>query len=758
VTVPVREAGEYLSRSSFYDLDSSDINRMTSTHFQIVWGSKDHSKVDEAFVEGNLANLERLWDTFIGELGFAEPSTSTDNPDGFLYKTNVYITETGLSEHEEGWAFMGAADGFAHLILNPGAMRVDPPSWVIPHEFGHAITLHQEGGWNNNDQLGPWWESAAEWFVEQYLYSDNYAHDGTQYGPETGFFGPMLKHSHYWLAHGTNYYDCWPLLQYLHENPDGLVGYGDGFIVDLMQDTSADQNIYEMIGSLAPETSVKDALGHLTKRMAAVDFDHQDLYLDARDDLLDSRLKKYRVLTELEPVPDRDGWWRVPIEHAPLQSGFNIVELEPTGGTITVELEGIEGVRPDADWRAALVAEEDDGSTRYSELIDGGTTSLSVAETERCYLTVAATPDEMLDVSAFENEADRPFDSSPAKQRFPYEVSLSGAEPAETTDQPDGDGWSRHPNGGGYVANSASVAQSAYVGSNALVMDNATVEGDAQIRDYAVVKDNATVTDQARVIEHALVNQNGVVRDRGVVKGTATVFGSGTIEGTAVVDGDYASGMSLDSGTVFGWLPNKEIASNRPDHPDVHTEYTFEESSPALAIDTYGVNHGILRGNPETDGGALSLNGADQYVLLPDHVLDYRERYVEVEVNWDGGSGDQVIWAMGADEDSGMSLSVAGDGTVTFKIESDGDVHAIESDGSITPDAWQTIRVALDESGATLVVDGTAEGQAAGPLPTPVDMRSEPPQQNYLGRGIDPSVPRFVGSVRNFRVGSTVPE
>ena len=39
----------------------------------------------------------------------------------------------------------------------------------------------------------------------------------------------------------------------------------------------------------------------------------------------------------------------------------------------------------------------------------------------------------------------------------------------------------QHPNGGGWVANTATVAASAFVGRDALVYGNARVSGDAQV-------------------------------------------------------------------------------------------------------------------------------------------------------------------------------------------------------------------------------------------------------------------------------------
>lgn len=57
----------------------------------------------------------------------------------------------------------------------------------------------------------------------------------------------------------------------------------------------------------------------------------------------------------------------------------------------------------------------------------------------------------------------------------------------------------RHPNGGGWVADTAYVDDTAYVGSNAQVFDNAAVYDNATIFDNARIFDRAKVSDDARV-------------------------------------------------------------------------------------------------------------------------------------------------------------------------------------------------------------------------------------------------------------------
>lgn len=142
----------YLTRDPFFNY-SSGYNYYESEHFQFIWGnSGDASSVTQDFIQTNAANLEECWDIFMNDLGMEAPSQSVNLSlrDGNHYKTNLYISGTGLSGMADDWAYMSYDNqGYAYLFCCVGAMQANPPSWVLPHEFGHAVTAHQLG-WNSN--------------------------------------------------------------------------------------------------------------------------------------------------------------------------------------------------------------------------------------------------------------------------------------------------------------------------------------------------------------------------------------------------------------------------------------------------------------------------------------------------------------------------------------------------------------------------------------------------------------------------------
>ena len=65
----------------------------------------------------------------------------------------------------------------------------------------------------------------------------------------------------------------------------------------------------------------------------------------------------------------------------------------------------------------------------------------------------------------------------------------------------------KHPNGGGWVADTATVADTVYVGFDAKVYGNAHVYGDAWVFDSAEVYGNARVSNDAE--EDMFIEMNG---------------------------------------------------------------------------------------------------------------------------------------------------------------------------------------------------------------------------------------------------------
>ena len=84
----------------------------------------------------------------------------------------------------------------------------------------------------------------------------------------------------------------------------------------------------------------------------------------------------------------------------------------------------------------------------------------------------------------------------------------------------------QHPNGGGWVANTATVYASAFVGRDARVFDNAWVFGDALVSSNALVSGNARVSGNAQVSGDARVSGDAQLSGNAWVLNPLTITGS----------------------------------------------------------------------------------------------------------------------------------------------------------------------------------------------------------------------------------------
>ncbi|PCI57240.1 MAG: hypothetical protein COB36_02955 [Alphaproteobacteria bacterium] len=78
----------------------------------------------------------------------------------------------------------------------------------------------------------------------------------------------------------------------------------------------------------------------------------------------------------------------------------------------------------------------------------------------------------------------------------------------------------RHPNGNGWVADTATVDDTAYVGVRARVFG------------YAKIKD------KARIRQYASISGSSIIKDQACIKGQAVIRGSCTINGDVEISGD----------------------------------------------------------------------------------------------------------------------------------------------------------------------------------------------------------------------------
>jgi hypothetical protein len=216
-----------------------------------------------------------------------------------------------------------------------------------------------------------------------------------------------------------------------------------------------------------------------------------------------------------------------------------------------------------AGWRYGFVAVKADGvSVRYGAMHadNESETSFQLRNDEtRLYFVVMGAP---LKHHSYAWEA-----GWPKIKRYPYELTIENARPEgfqtgfRSEYKVNGH---THLNGGGWVANTASVAPSVYVGPKAVVLGNAQLSGQVRIDGTAWVED-------------------AIVRDSVVIDGNANVW-KGTysntvhITGNAIVNDCMLYGNAVVKDNALEWgvsLSNAVIAGGDAEISNCHCSGSY---------------------------------------------------------------------------------------------------------------------------------------------------------------------------------------
>jgi UDP-3-O-[3-hydroxymyristoyl] glucosamine N-acyltransferase len=159
--------------------------------------------------------------------------------------------------------------------------------------------------------------------------------------------------------------------------------------------------------------------------------------------------------------------------------------------------------------------------------------------------------------------------------------------------------WHRHPNGGGWVENTAKVedsakvekyglvAQHAFLGpygsvtDRAIIYQNAYVNGfvsdDAEVYGYTFILEKARITKRAVVCENANIGKEAQVTDQAIVSGRAKIEYKASISNSAIITQDA---QVHAHGTVSG---SAGIWNNAIVKGDIKSD-TWQFSPPYIVI------------------------------------------------------------------------------------------------------------------------------------------------------------------------------
>jgi len=114
----------------------------------------------------------------------------------------------------------------------------------------------------------------------------------------------------------------------------------------------------------------------------------------------------------------------------------------------------------------------------------------------------------------------------------------------------------KHCNGGGWVADTATVAKTAFVGPNAVVF------GCAKVLNHATITHNAKVFDYAKVCNYARICGNAEISDYTEISGSACIGGYSKVFNSAKIFDNVKSTVAAKIGGHVQIYGNAEILGN----------------------------------------------------------------------------------------------------------------------------------------------------------------------------------------------------
>ena len=312
----------------------------------------------------------------------------------------------------------------------------------------------------------------------------------------------------------------------------------------------------------------------------------------------------------------------------------------------------------------------------------------------------------------------------------------------------------RHPNGGGWVANSAQVAATAYVAPDAMVLDGAKVLDHAALEDFAVVRgSNVVVSGHARLGGQACVAGN--VQIGGYTRVRHPIISE---EDEPVVPNEVPLREKQVEGEGGGlWA---YYACDR-EEAEVFEDF-FRYEQPGGARRFYRVIHnGHLYGEPEfiVDGDhrGFQFNGKSQYAEASPILADLGQITIEMALKWGGGKG-QAVFDFGTSVDNRLVLTPDGaSGKAELAVTLNGKTDRVVADATLPRDKWADCRVEIDGKEIVLWIDGrkAAEKQSAF---RPADVYPAGlEKRNFIAASRDGAM-KFRGSLDYLRVWHTVYE
>jgi len=782
----------------FQGEDLSTCSKIYSKHFALWWSPEAQRfltqiaptyppfATDYERQRNCLRMFEETYQYYCKVLGYRDPFFHNAGTVPGKFKLNATTWWQGGfgSEHQ----------GFPTVNVHATSMTDDRASNPNNHEFGHAIQTTGPGFFGGNH-----WESHVGGMHVGFMYYWGEVTDARLNLAPLSWINYVDK-----TVYKSSLMFEWPGFVYADRRPYNYLNEDlDNFglthnLTSLMWNTPP-QNQYfpDALRKQVGGTLMKDLALGWSRRIPFFDNPSGELEREWFFNVFqktprETAMKRQRVGMILSHCPDKANTWHSTTGTGPMNLGYSHYELvRPASGSLTAKVDKLDiaGTTEDLRWCLAAISEPSK-AVRYSGFSKPGETVnfiLTPAETS-VFLVVAGTPDT-LDYNLLLRENILNLDKSPGRMRYPFEVVLTGTTPKPKMIEMPVVAGQAHANGGGFVANTATVHATAYVGPNARILGSAKIYNTARIDGQATVVD-ATVRDGARVTGSAVVYGSGVnvsgkarIRDRAmahagiVISGNAllsdhatmsagTMSGDSTarglsesysnapylsqIGGHAILDGDYVMPWNATDGVHKTHVPWGEFywdyyAKFLKKPEGLIARYRIEEPDGGFLWDTFGSLHALLRGSqqrtfdPTMGDNVLVLNGI-QHVLLDPSIGDSPAFSFAGWVKLDAANpvGSPLLF-LGHKSTEFISL-VPNTSTnrPELTIQRAGSLIKATGPTALAPSTWVHLGLTMDGVSAKLFVNGAEVASVACDfLPYEVitpDIQTVG-QANYVGRG-----------------------
>lgn len=389
---------------------------MESEHFVVFWEKGFGSDPTKAQTyrfnpKTVLQNAEKIWDTYVTQLGFLVPGRSTTD----TYKIQLYVLYQ--SEWRADASGVDGKMGIGHMSAGAIGAR---GGHTVAHEIGHTFQylvsadLGQQHGYNYGYGEGAsggngWWESCANWQAYK-VYPERQFTDGE-------YFEGHLPKCHLNLLHEDWRYENCFVQDYW------CMKHGQDFIGRLWRESNKPEDpveTYKRLNKLSQD-QLCDEFYEGFARMATWD-------IDGIRDRASHRIGQHQShLTRTD-----EGAWRVDAAYCPQNYGYNIINMNAAAGGTVVKahfkgIAGADGYRKinvgKAGWRYGFVAYTQDGQTVYGETARDkeGTATLTLPDgCQRLFFVVMGAPTE---------HWRHPWDDNAQNdEQWPYEVTFEGTD------------------------------------------------------------------------------------------------------------------------------------------------------------------------------------------------------------------------------------------------------------------------------------------------------------------------------------------